>query len=117
ELLGIPGEDRPGIDVPPATGTAGTRSIAHDAIAEVITGYFVAARILSGAGTDIGTALRDDDGRIVAGPREHVPFVLTLPATPAGPQMPVLVAHHGFNASRVTGFASANTAAKAGTAV
>jgi hypothetical protein len=117
ELLGIPGEDRPGIDVPPATGTAGTRSIAHDAIAEVVTGYFVAPRILSGAGTDIGTALRDEDGRIVAGPREHVPFVLTLPATPAGPQLPVLVAHHGFNASRVTGFASANTAAKAGAAV
>ena len=29
ELLGIPSEDRPGIDVPPAPGVAGTRSIAH----------------------------------------------------------------------------------------
>lgn len=117
ELLGIPSEDRPGIDVPPAMGVAGTRSIAHGSIAEVITGYFVAPRILSGAGIDIGTALRDEQGRIVAGPREHVPFLLTLPAIPAGPQMPVVVAHHGFNASRVTGFASADTAARAGAAV
>src|SRR6185295_20344044 len=27
ELLGVPGVDRPGIDVPPAEGVAGTRSI------------------------------------------------------------------------------------------
>jgi len=117
ELLGIPSEDRPGIDVPPAAGTTGTRSIVHESIAEVITGYFVAPRILSGTGTDIGTALRDEQGHIIAGPREHVPFVLTLPVTPVGPQVPVIVAHHGFNASRVTGFASANTAARAGAAV
>ena len=117
ELLGVPGEDRPGIDVPPAAGIAGTRSIAHGSIAEVVTGYFDAPRILSGAGTDIGTALRDEQGRIVAGPREHVPFVLTLPAIPAGPPLPVVIAHHGFNASRVTGFASADTAAPAGVAV
>ena len=117
ELLGIPSEDRPGIDVPPAEGVAGTRSIAHGSIADVITGYFVAPRILSGVGTDIGTALRDEQGEIAAGPREHVPFLLTLPAVPAGAQVPVVIAHHGFNASRVTGFASANTAARAGAAV
>ena len=117
ELLGVPAVDRPGIDVPPAAGVAGTRSIAHGSIAEVVTGYFVAPRILTGAGIDIGTALRDEDGRITAGPREHVPFVLTLPATPARPQVPIVIAHHGFNASRVTGFATADTAARAGTAV
>ena len=117
ELLGVPGEDRPGIDVPPAVGQAGTRSIAHSRLSEVITGTFLAPRVLTGTGTDIGTALRDDDGNIVAGPREAVPFVLTLPQAPAGSPMPVIVAHHGFNASRVTGFASADTAARAGVAV
>ena len=117
ELLGIPSEDRPGIDVPPAVGVAGTRSIAHGSIGDVITGYFLAPRILSGTGTDIGTALRDEHGAIVAGPREQVPFLLTLPAVHAGAQVPVVVAHHGFNASRVTGFASADTAARAGVAV
>jgi hypothetical protein len=117
ELLGIPSEDRPGIDVPPAPGVAGSRSIAHGSIADVITGYFVAARVVTGAGTDIGTALRDQDGEIVAGAREQVPFLLTLPAVPAGALVPVVVAHHGFNASRVTGFASAETAARAGVAV
>lgn len=117
ELLGVPGEDRPGIDVPPAMGVAGTRSIAHGAIAEVVTGTMLAPRIVSGAGTDIGTALRDAQGAIVAGPREPVPFVLTLPQAPAGPPLPVVVAHHGFNASRTTGFATAETAARAGVAV
>jgi hypothetical protein len=117
ELLGIPGEDRPGIDVPPALGSAGTRSIVHDSIADVFTGSFFAARIVVGAGTDIGTARRDAQGEIVAGPRERVPFVLTLPAVPAGSPMPIVVAHHGFNASRVTGFAWANTAARAGVAL
>lgn len=117
ELLGIPSEDRPGIDVPPADGVAGTRSIAHSSIADVITGTFIAPRIVSGAGTDIGTARRNAEGRIVAGPGEAVPFVLTLPKTPAGSPLPVVIAHHGFNASRVTGFASGDTAARAGVAV
>jgi hypothetical protein len=117
EILGVPSEDRPGIDVPPAAGVAGTRSIAHDAIAAVVTGSVLAPRIVTGAGTDIGTARRDANGAIVAGPRERVPFVLTLPAAPAARAVPVVVAHHGFNASRVTGFASANTAARAGLAV
>ena len=117
ELLGIPSEDRPGIDVPPAVGVAGTRSIAHGSIGDVITGSFVAPRILSGAGTDIGTALRNPQGEIIAGAREHVPFLLTLPKVYVGPQVPVVIAHHGFNASRVTGFATADTAARAGVAV
>lgn len=117
ELLGVPGEDRPGIDVPPAEGVAGTRSIAHDAIGDVITGVFLAPRVLTGSGTDIGTALRDARGAVVAGPREPVPFVLTLPPASEDAAVPILVAHHGFSASRVTGFASANTAARAGFAV
>jgi hypothetical protein len=117
ELLGVPSEDRPGIDVPPAPGVAGTRAIAHDAIAAVVTGSVLAPRIVTGAGTDIGTARRDANGAIVAGPRERVPFVLTLPAAPAARAVPIVVAHHGFNASRVTGFASANTAARAGLGV
>lgn len=117
ELLGIPSEDRPGIDVPPAPGVAGTRSIAHGSIGDAITGYFVAPRIVAGAGTDIGTARRGPQGEIAAGPREHVPFMLTLPALRADGPLPVVIAHHGFNASRVTGFASADTAARAGVAV
>jgi hypothetical protein len=32
-------------------------------------------------------------------------------------RLPVAIAHHGFNASRVTGFATADTAARAGVAV
>lgn len=117
ELLGVPAEDRPGIDVPPAPGQAGTRSIVHDALSDVITGSFLAPRIVTGSGTDIGTARRGDDGAIVAGPREPVPFVLTVPRVPAAAALPVVIAHHGFNASRVTGFASAETAAGAGVAV
>jgi dienelactone hydrolase len=117
ELLGVPSVDRPGIDVPPDAGSDGTRSIAHGTIAEVITGVFEAPRLVEGSGTDIGIVRRDRDGTIVAGPREAVPFVLTIPVGVAREGLPVAIAHHGFNASRTTGFATAETAARAGVAV
>ena len=62
ELLGIPGEDRPGIDVPPAAGVAGTRSIVHGAIGDIITGYFVAPRIVGGILTRHEAAARGGPG-------------------------------------------------------
>jgi len=117
DLLGDPSEDRPGIDVPPREGSGGTRSIVHRSIAEVIRGEFMAPRLVEGSGTEIGVVRRDAAGRIVAGPREAVPFVLTIPATGDRTNLPVVIAHHGFNASRVTGFATAETAARAGVAV
>lgn len=117
ELLGLPSEDRPGIDVPPIAGTGGTRSIVHGTLAEVYRGSFLAPRIVEGSGTDVGVVRRDAAGRIVAGPRERVPFVLTIPAVEDRTRLPVVVAHHGFNASRITGFATAETAARAGVAV
>lgn len=117
DLLGEPSEDRPGIDVPPIPGSRGTRSIVHDHIEEVIRGAFLAPRVVEGSGTETGVALRDADGRITAGPRQRVPFVLTIPKGVDRAHLPVVIAHHGFNASRVTGFASANTAARAGVAV
>lgn len=117
ELLGTPAENRPGIDVPPVAGTGGTRSIVHDEIEAVITGRFAAPRVVAGSGTEIGLPLRDGEGRIAAGPREGVPFVLTIPKVADLARLPVAIAHHGFNASRVTGFATADTAARTGVAV
>jgi len=117
ELLGQPAEDRPGIDVPPIAGTGGTRSIVHGSIAEVYRGAFAAPRLVEGSGTDVGVLRRDAAGNLVAGPRESVPFVLTIPAVTERTRLPLVIAHHGFNASRVTGFASAETAARAGVAV
>lgn len=116
ELLGIPAEDRPGIDVPPAAGVAGTRSIRHSMLDTVVTGELLAPRLVSGSGTGIGTVRRDASGAIIAGPREAVPFVLTLPAG-AGPDVPVVITHHGFGASRTTGLATADTVARVGAAV
>jgi dienelactone hydrolase len=117
ELLGIPAEDRPGIDVPPVPESGGTRSIVHGSIAAVITGSFAAARVVEGAGSEIGIVRRDAVGRIAAGPREVVPFVLTIPKEGARTRLPIAIAHHGFNASRTTAFATAETAARAGVAV
>ena len=117
ELLGVPSEDRPGIDVPPVPGRGGTRAIAHGTIAAVVSGTFTAPRIVEGSGTDVGVVRRDGDGRIVAGPSEPVPFVVTIPHGGERGRLPVAIAHHGFNASRVTGFATAETAARAGVAV
>lgn len=116
-LLGTPSEDRPGIDVPPVQGTEGTRSIVHRHLATVVRGTFTAPRIVEGSGTTTGVVRRDVDGQIVAGPLEEVPFLLTIPAGVDRASLPVVVAHHGFNASRTTGFASADTAARAGVAV
>ncbi|MEW6268097.1 MAG: hypothetical protein AB1689_02220, partial [Thermodesulfobacteriota bacterium] len=113
ELLGVSSVDRPGIDVPPAPGSEGTRSIAHGTIAEVITGAFDAPRFVEGSGTEIGVVRRGPDGTIVAGPREPLPFVLTIPLGADRARLPVAIAHHGFNASRTTGFATAETAARA----
>lgn len=117
ELLGTPSQDRPGIDVPPVPGSGGSRSIVHRHLATVVRGVFTAPRFVEGSGKETGVVRRDADGRIVAGPAEDVPFLLTIPADADRARLPVVVAHHGFNASRTTGFASADTAARAGVAV
>lgn len=117
ELLGVPSVDRPGLDVPPVTGSAGTRSVRHDTIAEVITGTLEAPRLVEGTGTEIGFVRRNPDGTIAAGPREPVPFVLTIPFGADRANLPVALSHHGFGASRASGFATAETAARAGVAL
>jgi hypothetical protein len=117
ELLGMPSEDRPGIDVPPIPGTGGTRAIVHRTLAAVVAGRFRAPRIVSGEGRAIGLLRRDAAGAVAAGPPEDVPFLLTIPAGAAREDLPVAIAHHGFNASRTTGFATAETAARSGVAV
>lgn len=117
DLLGRPAEDRPGIDVPPLAGTEGARAIRHGSLAAVVAGRFDAPRVVDGRGAAIGVLRRDPDGRVEAGSREEVPFVLTLPTGADPSRLPVIVAHHGFSASRITGFATAETAARAGVAV
>lgn len=116
-LLGTPAEDRPGIDVPPLAGSGGTRSIVHRHLAAVVRGAFTAPRVVEGTGKETGVVRRGPDGRIVTGPLEEIPFLLTIPAGVDRASLPVAVAHHGFNASRTTGFATADTAARAGVAV
>jgi hypothetical protein len=117
ELLGLPAEDRPGIDVPPVAGSGGSRSIVHRSIAAVVAGRFMAPRIVTGSGKEIGTLRRDASGAVAAGPLEEVPFLVTIPSGTDASDLPVAIAHHGFNASRTTGFATAETAARAGVAV
>jgi acetyl esterase/lipase len=117
ELLGVPADAGPGIDGPPATGIEGTRAIAHETTALVVTGTFAAPRLVSGAGTDVGVPLRDAAGAIVLGDLEPVPFVLVVPAGADLTSLPVVISLHGFNASRVTGFVLADTAGRAGAAV
>lgn len=115
ELLGVPAEDRPGIDVPSLT--EGTRAIRHAGVALVVTGRFGAPRLVTGSGTELGTPLRDPSGHITGGSAQDVPFLLIIPSGADLATLPVIVHHHGFNASRVTGFVLADTAARAGAAV
>jgi hypothetical protein len=106
-LLGIPSEDRPGIDVPPRAGQEGTSAIRHTNVAAVIAGRFRAPRLVEGEGTEIG-APRYDGDRLAAGDLQDVPFVLIVPSGDPS-DLPVVVHHHGFNASRVTGFVLADS--------
>jgi hypothetical protein len=117
DLLGVPELDRPGIDVPPAPGIDGTASIRHDTTAFVVTGRFSAPRFVDGTGIDVGATVRDASGAPIAAASDDVPFVLIVPRGVALDRLPVVVAHHGFNASRATGFVLADTAGRAGFAV
>lgn len=116
-LLGWPGEDRPGVDVPPTAGTDGTRAVSHRSTAVVVAGRFAAPRFVAGSGTDTGPATRDEAGRPISLSDDEVPFVLIVPAGVDPTALPVVVSHHGFNASRTTGFVLADTAGEAGFAV
>jgi hypothetical protein len=116
-LLGVPSEDRPGIDVVPMAGTEGTRAIRHGSVALVVAGRITAPRLVTGVGTEVGELLRDDAGALEAGPLEDVTFMLSIPMGADVTQLPIVVHHHGFNASRTTGFVLAETAARAGSAL
>lgn len=116
-LLGVPIDDRPGIDTPPQVGTDGTAAIAHRTTAMVIAGRFTAPRFVGGSGGEIGALVRGDDGRLRSSHSDAVPFVLIIPADVDLTRLPVVISHHGFNASRTTGFALADTAGAAGFAV
>jgi dienelactone hydrolase len=117
DLLGVPATPGPGIDLLPAEGTEGTRAIAHETTALVVVGRFSAPRFVEGTGTDVGAITRDDQGLPVAESSDDVPFLLIVPRGVDLAHLPVVVSHHGFNASRTTGFVLADTAGRAGYAV
>lgn len=109
DLLGIPKNAGPGVDHEPTT--EGTRAVSHDTTAIVVTGSFTAPRFVSGSGTDVGTSTLPEFTT------DEVPFVLIVPAGVDVTRLPVVIAQHGFNASRTTAFALADTAGRAGYAV
>lgn len=115
ELLGIPADAGPGIDRAPLTD--GTAAIAHDTTLVVVAGSFAAPRFADGSGTDVGTLVRDGEGTPLPGALDRVPFVLMVPAGAPLDRLPVVISHHGFNASRTTGFVLADTVGAAGFAV
>lgn len=117
ELLGTPATPGVGIDREPAQGTEGTSAISHETTAAIVTGWFAAPRFVEGSGIDVGALVRDDDGHPTATGTDDVPFVLVIPHDVDPTRMPVVISHHGFNASRTTGFALTDTAGNAGFAV
>ncbi len=115
-LLGMPTEDRPGVDNPPADGV-GTAAIVHDAIDFVLLGSFESPRIVSGSGTDIGTLNQSADGAITPGPTpEKVPFVLVVPKNANLAKLPVVFAHPGLPSTNTLGVQVGNTFARLGMA-
>jgi Phosphodiester glycosidase len=109
DLLGVPASPGPGVDRPPAPGTDGTAAIAHDTVALVVAGSFAAPRFAAGTGTDVGALTRDEGGTPIVGELDRVPFVLIIPKDVPLDRLPVVISHHGFNASRTTGFVLADT--------
>ncbi|MEZ4236918.1 MAG: hypothetical protein R3F59_12350 [Myxococcota bacterium] len=115
ELLGVPVDGRPGADAVPLG--EGERAIRHETTAFAVAGRFRAPRFVAGSGSEVGGVVRDDLGRPVVQSTEEVPFLLIVPDGADLAHLPVVVAHHGFNASRTTGFVLADTAGRAGAAV
>ncbi len=110
-LMGIPAEDRPGVDVPAMAGQQGTLAISHSSISIVVKGTFHSVRAITGAGLELGT-LRPDiaDG-------EDVPFLLAIPVGADVANLPVVVLHHGLGGNMNTGIGVADAVAKAGCAL
>ncbi len=117
ELLGIPATPGVGIDREPAADTEGTSAISHETTAMIVAGRFAAPRFAAGTGTDVGALVRDAEGRPTTSASDDVPFVLVIPHGVDLGRLPVVISHHGFNASRTTGFVLADTAGAAGFAV
>jgi hypothetical protein len=112
-FYGVPAEDRPGVDVA-SRDVPTERAMQHALVDRVILGHFSAPRVVTGTGTDVGVALRDADGALVAGALEDVPFALVIPVGADLTSLPILVVQHGFNASRLTGLVFSDTVARAG---
>jgi hypothetical protein len=117
ELLGVPAASEPGADRPSQAGSEGPLAVVHDTTAFVIRGHFSAPRFVEGSGSDVGATTRGDDGLPESRAVDAVPFVLIVPRDVDLARLPVLLSHHGFNASRTTGFTLADTAGRAGYAV
>ena len=117
ELLGIPETPGSGVDLRPAATSAGTRAVAHETTALVVAGHMSAPRFVQGTGSDVGVITRDEAGWPSSESVDEVPYILIVPSGVDVSRLPVVVAQHGFNSSRTTGFAIADTAGRAGYAV
>ena len=117
ELLGIPETPGPGVDRAPQAGTLGTAAIAHETTALVVAGSFAAPRFAAGTGTEVGALVRAADGTPASSAADRVPFVLVVPEGAPIDRLPVVISHHGFTASRTSGFALADTVGAEGFAV
>ena len=118
-LFGTPSENRPGWDVEPAPGTAGTVAVAHETVAFVLTGGFTAPRVVEG-GADATTAAyprRAADGAIEPGPAQRVPFTLVIPAGADVTALPVVIFHTGIGDTRNLVLAMSDTFGRAGFAI
>lgn len=107
-LLGIPSEDRPGLDVP--------GGVAHRRLSWLVQGRFTSPWLMSDAARVHGRFRRDAAGALVSTRRDEVYFTLTLPTGPVA-SVPLVVFQHGLGAERSTMLAVADALAASGYAV
>jgi len=107
-LLGIPSEEQPGLDVP--------GGVAHRRIGWLAHGHFDSPWFISDAAGVHGRFKRDAAGELISTRSEQVPFTITLPAG-AVENVPVVIFQHGLGSERSTMLSIADLLAGSGYAV
>ncbi len=106
DFLGSPTTTRSGLGDP--------AGLVHEAIAAVVLGSFEAPGLATGDGVHLGRFEVDAAGVATVRGSLRIPFLLAVPRRATLASTPVLLFHHGLNASRVQVAAVANDYARAG---
>jgi len=117
DLLGVPADARPGLDIPDVGGVEGERALRHETTSHVVVGRFEAPRFVEGTGAELGFLRRGADGRLEVTGTETIPFLLVIPRGADLTSLPVAIYAHGSPRTMEDGLVLADTLGRHGIAV